>query len=82
MRCKNCYKKKEVEKQGFFKKETEYSYYEMSEAKRTKLKNLSKIATVYVLSTVFAQNKQKRSKGFINVRDINQGNKCFVLFYP
>ena len=24
--------------------------------------------------SVFAQNKQKRSKGFVNVRDINQGN--------
>lgn len=26
----------------------------------------------YLLVSVFAQNKQKRSKGFVNVRDINQ----------
>ena len=30
------------------------------------------ITALYIF-TVYAQNKQKRSKGFINVRDINQG---------
>lgn len=28
---------------------------------------------------VFAQNKQKRTKGFVNVRDINQGLYLCVL---
>ena len=28
---------------------------------------------LYSFFSVFAQNKQKRSKGFVNVRDINQG---------
>lgn len=28
---------------------------------------------------VFAQNKQKRTKGFVNVRDINQG--LFLIFF-
>lgn len=27
----------------------------------------------FIFVVVFAQNKQKRTKGFVNVRDINQG---------
>lgn len=40
---------------------------------------LLKLMIIHLCTAVFAQNKQKRSRGFVNVRDINQG--MYYLLY-
>ena len=40
---------------------------------------LLKLIIIHLCTAVFAQNKQKRRRGVVNVRDINQG--MYYLLY-